>query len=74
MGGKINSSACEKEARADTIPQVKKGPATSTACGDGARGPVSFNSPVSRRERTRGIFRMHSVAAGYGASVERNLR
>ena len=31
--------------------------------------PVPFNGPISCRERTRGIYRLQGVAAGYGACV-----
>src|ERR1022692_1270273 len=33
--------------------------------------PVPFNGPISCRERTRGIYRLQGVAAGYGACVRR---
>ena len=42
---------------------------TSSALSDRMWRPVPFNGPISCRERTRGIYRLQGVAAGYGACV-----
>jgi hypothetical protein len=41
----------------------------SSALSDSRWRPVPFNGPISCRERTRGIYRLQGVAAGYGACV-----
>src|ERR1022692_3924656 len=46
---------------------------TSSALSDRMWRPVPFNGPISCRERTRGIYRLQGVAAGYGACVRRQI-
>ena len=51
--GKNRFSARDGSAHSDTIPQVKALRPLSSVCSDGLWRPVSFNGPVSRRERKR---------------------
>ena len=69
--GKSRSHPCGGSANRDTIPQVKTRHPTSSALSNRMGSPVPFNGPISCRERTRGIYRLQGVAAGYGACVRR---
>ena len=67
--GKSRSHPCDGSANRDTIPQAKARRRTSSALSNRMGRPVPFNGPISCRERTRGIYRLQGIAAGYGACV-----